>query len=132
MGSGDLRNALQVATNLSFNRWEIHMNDISPAVVARNITILKIISAPDFNPDNKEDFAFVWDIWYNLEWPEITRKRFQQTMKDLLNDLLPQEISIPKTIQRQMLKDVWSSWLLTSLESEFKASLFMKKIDEER
>ncbi len=108
------------------------MNDISPAVVARNITILKIISAPDFNPDNKEDFAFVWDIWYNLEWPEITRKRFQQTMKDLLNDLLPQEISIPKTIQRQMLKDVWSSWLLTSSESEFKAGLFMKKIDEER
>jgi hypothetical protein len=132
LGSGDLRNALQVATNLSFNRWEIHMNDISPAVVARNITILKIISAPDFNPDNKEDFAFVWDIWYNLEWPEITRKRFQQTMKDLLNDLLPQEISIPKTIQRQMLKDVWSSWLLTSSESEFKAGLFMKKIDEER
>jgi hypothetical protein len=53
-------------------------------------------------------------------------------MKDLLNDLLPQEISIPKTIQRQMLKDVWSSWLLTSSESEFKAGLFMKKIDEER
>ena len=108
------------------------MNDISPAVVARNITILKIISAPDFNPDNKEDFAFVCNIWYNLEWPEITRKRFQQTMKDLLNDLLPQEISIPKTIQRQMLKDVWNSWLLTSSESEFKAGLFMKKIDEER
>jgi hypothetical protein len=132
LGSGDLRNALQVATNSSSNRWEIHMNDISPAVVARNITILKIISATDFNPENKEDFAFVWDIWYNLEWPEITRRRFQQTMKDLLNDLLPQEISIPKIIQHQMLKDVWSSWLSTSLESELKVGLFMKKIDEER
>jgi len=63
------------------------MNDISPTVVADNIAILKIISALDFNLEDKEDFAFLWDICYTLQWPEITHKRFQQTVKDLLNGL---------------------------------------------
>lgn len=132
MGSGDLRNVLQMATNKSSNKWEIHLNDFSPTVVARNIVILKIISAFDFNPEDKEDFAFLWDIWYNLEWPEITCKKFQQILKDLLNGLLPINVSIPKTSQFEMLKEVWSTWLLISSESGSKASLFMKKIDDER
>ncbi len=121
-----------MATNESFNKWEIHLNDFSPTVVARNIVILKIVSTFDFNPEGKEDFAFLWDIWYNLEWSEITRKRFQQILKDLLNGSLPINVSFSKTSQFEMLKEVWSTWLLISSESGSKASLFMKKIDDER
>jgi hypothetical protein len=41
---------------------QIHLNDLNPSVVARNITNLKIISAPDF-PEDDKDFSFLWDVW---------------------------------------------------------------------
>ncbi|XP_046654290.1 uncharacterized protein LOC124345853 [Daphnia pulicaria] len=132
LGSGDLRNALQVARNESFEGLQIHLNDYNPSVVARNITILKIISAPDFNPEDGEDFAFLWDVWYNLEWPEVTRKRFQGVLKDLLNDSFPENVSVPKTKHTEMLKKVWRSWLSVLSQTESEASFLMKKVGSER
>jgi hypothetical protein len=93
---------------------------------------LKIISAPDFNPEDDEDFAFLWDVWYNLEWPEVTRKRFQGILKDLLNGVFPENVSVPKTSQSEMLKKVWSAWLSVSSKTEFEAIIFMKKVGLER
>jgi hypothetical protein len=111
---------------------QIHLNDLNPSVVARNIIILKIISAPDFNPEDDEDFAFLWDVWYNLEWPEVTRKRFQGILKDLLNGVFPENVSVPKTSQSEILKKVWSAWLSVSSKTEFEAIIFMKKVGLER
>jgi hypothetical protein len=111
---------------------QIHLNDLNPSVVARNITILKIISAPDFNPEDDEDFAFLWDVWYNLEWPEVTHKRFQGVLKDLLNDLFPENVSVPKTSQAGMLKKVWSSWLSVLSKTESEARVLMEKVGLER
>jgi len=111
---------------------QIHLNDLNPSVVARNITILKIISAPDFNPEDDEDFAFLWDVWYNLEWPEVTCKRFQGVLKYLLNDLYPENVSVPKTSQAEMLKIVWSSWLSVSSKTESEARVLMEKVGLER
>jgi hypothetical protein len=111
---------------------QIHLNDLNPSVVARNIIILKIISAPDFNPEDDEDFAFLWDVWYNLEWPEVTRKRFQGILKDLLNGVFPENVSVPKTSQSEILKKVWSTWLSVSSKTEFEAIIFMKKVGLER
>ncbi|XP_046654781.1 uncharacterized protein LOC124348606 [Daphnia pulicaria] len=132
LGSGDLRNTLQIAENENFNHMQIHLNDLNPSVVARNIIILKIISAPDFNPEDDEDFAFLWDVWYNLEWPEVTRKRFQGILKDLLNGVFPENVSVPKTSQSEILKKVWSTWLSVSSKTEFEAIIFMKKVGLER
>ena len=52
---------------------------MNPSVVACNITILKIISASNFNPDGDDDkdMAFLWDLWYNTEWPDETKQRFK-------------------------------------------------------
>jgi hypothetical protein len=111
---------------------QIHANDRNPSVVARNITILKIISASDFNPEDDEDFDFLWDVWYNLEWPEVTRKRFQGVLKDLLNGVFPENVSVPKTSQSEMLKKVWSSWLSVLSKTESEASILMKKVGLER
>ena len=111
---------------------QIHLNDLNPSVVARNITILKIISAPDFNPEDDEDFAFLWDVWYNLEWPEVTHKRFQGVLKDLLNDLYPENVSVPKTSQAEMLKKVWSAWLSVLSKTESEARVLMEKVGLER
>ncbi len=121
-----------MARNESFDGIQIHLNDYNPAVVARNITILKIISAPDFNPEDGEDFAFLWDVWYNLDWPEVTHKKFQGVLKDLLNDSFPENVSVPKTKHSEMLKQVWSAWLSVSSKTESEASFSMKKVDSER
>jgi hypothetical protein len=111
---------------------QIHLNDLNPSVVARNITILKIILASDFNPEDDEDFAFLWDVWYNLEWPEFTRKRFQGILKDLLNGVFPENVSVPKTSQSEILKKVWSTWLSVLSQTESEASFLMKKVGSER
>ena len=111
---------------------QIHLNDLNPLVVARNITISKIISAPDFNPEDDDDLAFLWDFWYNLEWPEVTRKRFEGVLKDLLNDSFPENVSVPKTSQSEMLKKVWSAWLSVSSKTEPEASFLIKRVGFER
>ena len=110
----------------------IHLNDALPAILARNIVVLKIISAQDFNPYDIDDFAFIWDVWYNAEWSEITQKRFLLVLNDLLNETLPQNIHIPKASHLEKLKKVWSSWHSTASKDRLKAELLMKKIQKER
>ncbi|XP_046456442.1 uncharacterized protein LOC124203702 [Daphnia pulex] len=132
LGSFDLSNTLQVARNDRFDGMQIHLTNLNPSVVARNITILEIISAPDFNPEDGEDFAFLWDVWYNLEWPKVTRKRFQGVLKDLLNDSFPENVSVPKTKHSEMLKKVWSSWLSVLSQTESEDSFLVKKVGLER
>ena len=72
---------------------DFHLNDINPSVVARNILMLQIISAQDFDTDNEEDIAFMWDLWYNAQWPESSRRRFKIALKKLMDGMLPKRIS---------------------------------------
>ncbi len=95
LSCGDLRNTFQATTCKNPQKLEIHLNDFHPSVLARNIIILKIVSASDFNPDNNEDLGFLWDVWYNMDWPEETRKRFLSVVKELMNEKLPDNVSIP-------------------------------------
>ena len=111
---------------------QFHLNDLNPSILARNITILKIISASNFNPSDEEDVAFLWDVWYNSEWPDITRKRFQIVLNDLLDECLLENISIPKSQHLESLKKVWSAWHLLLSSTNSKSQLLMEKVDEER
>ena len=95
MGCGDLRNVLQATKTKDPHNVEIHLNDCYSSVLARNVIILKIISAHDFNPDDTEDFDFLWDVWYNIDWPEKNRKRFVSVVKELIDEILPENVSIP-------------------------------------
>ena len=70
---------LKATSTEKLNHVQFHLNDMNPSVVACNITILKIISASNFNPDGDDDkdMAFLWDLWYNTEWPDETKQRFK-------------------------------------------------------
>ncbi|EFX85370.1 hypothetical protein DAPPUDRAFT_237975 [Daphnia pulex] len=73
-------------------------------------TVLFLGCARDFNPDNDEDFGFLWDVWYNMDWPEETRKRFLSVVKELMNEELPENVSVPNSIhceKNQCLFDFW-------------------------
>jgi hypothetical protein len=100
--------------------------------VARNILILKIISADGFDIQNEEDRSFLWDLWYNAEWPESTRKRFESFLKELLDNNLPDNVVIPKSSYLRTLKTVWSTWISITAKSKSESDLFMKKIQKER
>lgn len=131
LGCGDIRNALQ-ATSVNTKKLHIHLNDINPSVMARNVLILKIISADGFDIEKKEDISFLWDIWYNAEWPETTHKRFKLILQELLQNNLPENAAIPKSTNLQSLKAVWSAWSSISSKTKSEAEIFMKKINKER
>jgi hypothetical protein len=100
--------------------------------VARNILILKIISAESFDVKNEEDISFLWDLWYNAEWPESTLKRFKSVLKELLENNLPVNVSIPKSSYLSALRNVWFTWSAISSKTKSESNLFMKKIQKER
>ena len=128
-----MRNALKTAGNRKNTaNLDIHLNDVNPSVVARNILILKIISADGFDIQNEEDRSFLWDLWYNAEWPESTRKRFESFLKELLDNNLPDNVVIPKSSYLRTLKTVWSTWISITAKSKSESDLFMKKIQKER
>ena len=135
LGCVDLRGALQAAIDTEHKKpktLHIHLNDINPSVLAQNILLLKIISEPDFNPNCEQDIDFLWNVWYNVEWPETTRARFQL----ILNHLLYEEekladVCFDGSSQLQSLKSIWSTW--SSMSSYMiPNSKFLKKIQEER
>ncbi len=128
MGCGDLRNTFQATTSKNPKNLEIHLNDFHPSVLARNIIILKIVSARDFNPDNDEDFGFLWDVWYNIDWPEETRKRFLTVVKELMNEKLPDNVSIPINSHFEKFKNLWSNWHSVSSRNKTDGESLMKKI----
>ena len=133
LGSGDLRNALKTAGNRkNIANLDIHLNDLNPSVVARNILILKIISADGFDIQNEEDRSFLWDLWYNAEWPESTRKRFESFLKELLDNNLPDNVVIPKSSYLIDLETVYSKWTTITSKSKSESDLLMKKIQKER
>ena len=133
LGCVDLRGALQAAIDTEHEKpksLHIHLNDVNSSVLARNVLLLKIISAPDFNPNCGQDIDFLWNVWYNFEWPETTRARFQHILKDLLYGKLT-GVSLHESSQLQSLKSIWSTW--SSISSDMKPnSKFLKKIQEER
>jgi hypothetical protein len=116
----------------NLNSIHLHLNDLNPSIVARNILILKIISAPDFDTNNKEDIAFLWDLWYNAEWPISTRDRFKLVLKKLLDNELPDNVVIHKSNYLITLKTIWATWSSTSSKTKSESDLFMEKIQRER
>ncbi|EFX73625.1 hypothetical protein DAPPUDRAFT_109720 [Daphnia pulex] len=128
LGCDDLRNTFQATTSKNPQNLEIHLNDLSPSVLARNIIILKIVSASDFNPDNDEDFGFLWDVWYNMDWSEETRKRFLSVVKELTNEKLPDNVSIPNKSHLEELKSLWSNWHSVSSKNKNDSVSLLRKV----
>lgn len=96
--------------------------------------MLKIVSSPAFNQDNEEDFAFLWDVWYNAEWPQSTKTRFQSILSDLLtqDSPLPENVTVPHNTHLQSLKEVWAAWNSICLKTSNQSKQLVKKIRKER
>ena len=123
---------MQTAISNQFQDLSIHLNDLCDSVLARNIAMLKVISAHDFNPDNQEDFSFLWDVWYNLYWPEVTRNRFAAILKDLLDNKLPENVFIPNDSEILILQGVWSTWLSICKQDQAKTEILIEKTVKSR
>ncbi len=119
MGCGDLRNPLATsavvrgknrAGQLNQN-LNLHLNDASLPVIARNVLLVKIISSPEFEPNNDDNMGYVWDIWYNATFSRSTAKRFAEDVRSLIDNPLPTNVIIPKSNYLGELKAIWTDWL---------------------
>ena len=123
-----------MATTNAIPNLHIYLNDLDPMIVARNIVLLKIISAPDFSSDNEGDLAFLWDVWYNAEWPQSTKLRFQKVLKELLtaDTPLPENVHIPQSTHLDSLKEVWKVWSSICSKTPNQAKQLTKKAKKDR
>ena len=78
--------------------------------MARNALLLKVCSAPEFDPNDPNDLNYLWNIWYNAEWPESTRQRFIKDAKEIVTDNIPSSICISNEKGRNSLKDICNRW----------------------
>jgi hypothetical protein len=91
----------------------------------------------DFETKNDEDVSFLWDVWYKMDWPEQTQHRFKLVLRDLLDNNLPENITITYDSQSlENIRTVWLSWWLfvglSTLEAQSARKLLLEKINEER
>ena len=105
-------------TSNSGNKLDIHAHEDNAFLMARNIFILQTISSHDFKPERDVDLAFLWDVWYNVDWPETTRTRFLAILESLFVSLgsLPQNVVI-SDVHYVLLKEVWTTWKTTLINN---------------
>ncbi|EFX82902.1 hypothetical protein DAPPUDRAFT_101078 [Daphnia pulex] len=133
LGTGeDMRKTLLATTAEHVNNFHFHLNDNCPSIVARNIMMLKILSAQDFDPNKEQDFSFLWDVWYNTEWPEITRKQFLIVLNDLLDGKLPENVTVPDPNHYKSLKKIWKVWYTISSRNQSKSEMLLCKTKMKR
>lgn len=113
----------------------MHLNHSCPVSLARNILISKVISADCFNAENGKDLSYVWDLWYNLQWPKSTLDRFKADIKELL-EMFKSSLHIEfcymlKNNQLDELLSIWKGWLL-ALTNGLTQSSHSEKILKER
>lgn len=58
-----------------------------------------------------EDLKYLWDLWYNLEWPQTTLDRFEKDVNELIKTGLPEHNLEFDSNQLKDLKDMWRNWL---------------------
>ena len=107
----------------------VHLNHHCLLSFARNVLILEIISSHDF--DNSEDVDYLWDLWYNFEWPKSTLQRFEKDLKRLINRGLPNNCFAFQSSQVDDLKEIFLSWQ-TSLANKLTIPVEMKTFRNER
>ena len=118
LGSGDLRNALLMASQCSaaYYKLDIHLSDSSDIITARNYLFIHVILSPDFDSSpGSADFQYLWDLWYSFQWSEATRKRCVNDVRKLLANQMTNSSVIPHGDQfNQKLQKVLRSWLNTA------------------
>ena len=133
LGSGDLRNALLMASQCSaaYHKLDIHLSDSSDIFTARNYLFIHVILSPEFDSSpGSTDFQYLWDLWYSFQWSEATRKRFVRDVRKLLANQMTNSSVIPHGAPfNQKLQKVLRSWLNTACNMSPQQ---MKTINEKR
>ena len=118
MGCGDLRNALKVTAEMTeaYPELRIHCIDDSASILARNILIVHIVNSDGFDPTNPNDLQYIWDVWYSLQWNEVTKKRFIKDVKQMLaGQWAASRIIIQEPGDVEVLNKVCIFWLNTAI-----------------
>ena len=133
LGSGDLRNALLMASQCSaaYHKLDIHLSDSSDIFTARNYLFIHVILSPEFDSSpGSTDFQYLWDLWYSFQWSEATRKLFVRDVRKLLANQMTNSSVIPHGAQfNQRLQKVLRGWLNTACNMSPQQ---MKTINEKR
>ena len=114
LGSGDLRNALLMATQSSeaYHELDIYLSDSCDNITARNFLIAQVIYSEYFDPEIPSDMQYLWDLWYGSQWNEATRKQFVSNVLQLLSNLITSTSVIPHgTKFNEKLRYILNSWL---------------------
>ena len=93
---------------------DLTLNDVLEHVTARNILLAKVIFSPEFDPADSNDLHYLWNVWYNAQWPESTRQRFLREVTELIHGKLPENVKIQKCQDVSSLTTVWESWFSTA------------------
>ena len=117
LSSGDLRNALFMATHCSdaYPELDIHLSDCCDTITARNFLIAHVMLSDSFEPSSPSDMQYLWDLWYGFQWDEATRKRFVKDVKPLVENQQTNSSVIPHGVKfGQKLSKIYKSWLGTA------------------
>lgn len=120
-----------VASKSNDGLLTIHLNHPCPLSFARNVLILKVISAPSFDVSNVHDLSYLWDVWYNVTWSKNTLNRFVKDVRDLIMDGLSENCFGLGSKEVDSLKDIYKSWL-SSLSKTLTGPSHINKILKSR
>jgi hypothetical protein len=92
LGCGDVRNALTTAAALrsatassssssSSSSYEVHLNDISDAILARDGLLLA--AAATMDPGKAADVEFLWALWFCAQLSAEHRQRLDALMQQV-------------------------------------------------
>ena len=74
---------------------------------------------------------YVWDLWYNFQWPKSTLLRFREDVQSLIKQGLPEYCSSLKDRQLEDVLDVLNGWM-TILTQKLTNPMEMKNMLKER
>ena len=116
LGATDVRNVLYTVKKHQdeINEYRpivFHLNDLMPAVVARNVLLLEIIAT--INPSCKDDMDFLWAVWYNMDLNESHYKRLVSILDHLVSVPFRPSCHIEYGSQGMLhtSRDIWLSWI---------------------
>ena len=115
LGASDVRNVLYTVKKHQdqINEYRpivFHLNDVMPAIVARNVLLLEIIAT--INPSCKDDMDFLWAVWYNVNLSEAHYQRLVSILDHLVSVPFRPSCHIEYGSQEmlQTSRDIWLSW----------------------
>ena len=102
LGSGDLRNMLHlIQTSSSSHQWELHLVDINPCVVARNILFIHLLN------DERASADDLWAIWYDF----LLEKRVSSYLQNLIKTIADSDLEMVRDEDRSMIRATFQQWL---------------------